>query len=330
MDIVTYALAKKYANLATLGLTNVNVEDNTIKFTLSATGEEISMTFDKPKDGLGIKEININENGELIITYTDNTTSNVGQLPTITSTMKFPIYTCIGSTDEETMSQIETAIQEISENWTKDYAALVIYPSFNYDYSGTIMEIMLLVDNGSGSMDNMIGFDSVSLYGNILQRIDWVDFIFKYNGGSFSNGINGSTELYVFENKATDFKVTLKLPDSVTIDNSEAHSFGCIINQNSTDSLDFDINSYININQNIIDLGYLIIEGHMDEGRFANISLRISDSNGEILEEKHFYYKMSSNNCFKNLYFYQIGFTSNYSYIIPYSGCRRVTLGGVM
>lgn len=95
MDIVTYAVAKKYVNETVVGGGALKGKNCTIqnitpitggnrvtfKWTLD-DGTELTNTLDVMNgiDGLGIKSVAINEQQHLIITYNDDTTQDAGEI----------------------------------------------------------------------------------------------------------------------------------------------------------------------------------------------------------------------------------------------------------
>lgn len=81
MDIITLALAKKYANKVAAGFSSVSVEDNKIIFTLN-DGKTAEMTVPAPKDGVSITDVEIDKNNDLICTLSNGEIINAGNLPT--------------------------------------------------------------------------------------------------------------------------------------------------------------------------------------------------------------------------------------------------------
>lgn len=79
MDIVAYALAKKFALKVSAGYSSVSVDEatSTINFTLN-DGQKVSLKIPTPN---GIKDIQINANRHIIITLTDDSTIDAGVLP---------------------------------------------------------------------------------------------------------------------------------------------------------------------------------------------------------------------------------------------------------
>ena len=96
MDILTYALAKKYVDKTIEGsgalkgknciITDISPITGgnrvTFQWTLdNGTVETDTMDVMDGEDGLGIKSVDINSSNHLIITYDDNTTEDAGELP---------------------------------------------------------------------------------------------------------------------------------------------------------------------------------------------------------------------------------------------------------
>ena len=79
MDLFTLALAKgfakSYADKLLCGITSVRIEDTTIYFTITETGEEVSVSLPVPKDGVSIVAVDIDDNNYLVCTFSDGTTS---------------------------------------------------------------------------------------------------------------------------------------------------------------------------------------------------------------------------------------------------------------
>lgn len=96
MDILTYALAKKYVDKTIEGggsvkgkncvITDISPITGgnrvTFQWTLdNGTVDTETMDVMDGEDGLGIKSVNINASNHLIITYDDDTTEDAGELP---------------------------------------------------------------------------------------------------------------------------------------------------------------------------------------------------------------------------------------------------------
>lgn len=80
MDIVTLTLAKKYANKLMGGYTKVEVDGMSIIFTL-IDGKKVTLTVPKPKDGVSIVDISVNEEKHLICTLSDGSKVDAGEVP---------------------------------------------------------------------------------------------------------------------------------------------------------------------------------------------------------------------------------------------------------
>ena len=80
MDIVTYALSKKLVNGIQSGLASATVDNDNCSITFNWTnGTSSTMTFPKPDDGVSITNAEI-VNDELILTFSDSTTINAGNV----------------------------------------------------------------------------------------------------------------------------------------------------------------------------------------------------------------------------------------------------------
>lgn len=109
MDIITLALAKKYANKVAAGFSSVSVEDNKIIFTLN-DGKTAEMTVPTPadgKDGISITNVEIDDENNLLCTLSNGETINAGKLP-------------IGSSDNGSLEQIQSDYNQNDET-ANDY-----------------------------------------------------------------------------------------------------------------------------------------------------------------------------------------------------------------
>ena len=85
MDIITLALAKKYANKVAAGFSSVSVEDNKIIFTLN-DGKTAEMTVPTPEngsDGISVIDLSIDADGSLLCHMSDGSIIDAGKVPTI-------------------------------------------------------------------------------------------------------------------------------------------------------------------------------------------------------------------------------------------------------
>ena len=107
MDIVSYALSKKIAASAVSGIANLQVQDNTLIITTN-DGQILNMTFPIPQDGTSITDIEVNDQGHLICTMSDNNTIDAGLIPTVEG--KTPIKGVDYMTEED-IEEIAAAAQ---------------------------------------------------------------------------------------------------------------------------------------------------------------------------------------------------------------------------
>lgn len=107
MDIVSYALSKKIAASAVSGIANLQVQDNTLIITTN-DGQILNMTFPLPKNGTSITDIEINDQGHLICTMSDNNIIDAGLVPTVEG--KTPIKGVDYMTEED-IEEIAAAAQ---------------------------------------------------------------------------------------------------------------------------------------------------------------------------------------------------------------------------
>jgi len=80
MDIITLALAKKFATKVAAGFSSVEVDGMDIIFTLN-DGSQVTLTVPEPKDGVSVTDLDIDNNKNLICTLSDGSTVNAGELP---------------------------------------------------------------------------------------------------------------------------------------------------------------------------------------------------------------------------------------------------------
>ena len=80
MDVVLYSLLKKRINGLASGVSNVSVDGSNLNFEF-LDGSSATMTFPTPKDGVSIVNTEINEEGHLIITLSDNNSIDAGFVP---------------------------------------------------------------------------------------------------------------------------------------------------------------------------------------------------------------------------------------------------------
>lgn len=82
MDVTTYALLKKKMKSITSGISKIEIQGNTLIFTLN-NGQIEKINVPVPKDGLSITGVNINNNNHLICTYSNGDTEDAGLIHTI-------------------------------------------------------------------------------------------------------------------------------------------------------------------------------------------------------------------------------------------------------
>ena len=80
MDIITLALAKKFAAQVSAGYSNVEVDGMNIIFTLN-DGSQVTLIVPEPADGVSVVDMNIDDDGSLICTMSDGTTIDAGGVP---------------------------------------------------------------------------------------------------------------------------------------------------------------------------------------------------------------------------------------------------------
>ena len=79
MDIVTLALAKKFAAKVASGFSHVEVDGLNIIFTLN-DGSQVTLTVPEPVSDISITDMNIDNDGNLICTMSNGKTLNAGRI----------------------------------------------------------------------------------------------------------------------------------------------------------------------------------------------------------------------------------------------------------
>lgn len=81
MDLITYALAKSYANKVAAGFSSVRVEGTSVIFTLNDGVTEATVTVPTPADGVSITGVEIDNHNHLVCTLSDHSTVDAGEVP---------------------------------------------------------------------------------------------------------------------------------------------------------------------------------------------------------------------------------------------------------
>ena len=81
LNILTLNSSKNYTDLASLGLTNVTVDDTekSITFTLTADGSQHTIHFEQPSDGMSVIGVNDKGDGAFTLSFSDGTESEAIQ-----------------------------------------------------------------------------------------------------------------------------------------------------------------------------------------------------------------------------------------------------------
>jgi hypothetical protein len=79
MDILTLALCKKIAAGAVSGISNLEIDNTTLKITTN-DGQTLDMVFPTPEDGTSITDIKIDENNHLLCTMSNGLVIDAGEL----------------------------------------------------------------------------------------------------------------------------------------------------------------------------------------------------------------------------------------------------------
>ena len=81
MDVISYAMAKKYSNMVALGLASATVDDvnKSITFTLASDGSQHTIHFNQPsdgQDGISVTGISDKGNGKFTLLFSDGSESD--------------------------------------------------------------------------------------------------------------------------------------------------------------------------------------------------------------------------------------------------------------
>ena len=109
MDIITLALAKKFATKVAAGFSNVEVDGLDIIFTLN-DGSQVTLTVPEPADGVSVVDMNIDDDGSLICTMSDGTTIDAGGVPFIKPEKGVDYWT------EEDKAEINEYVDDVTSN----------------------------------------------------------------------------------------------------------------------------------------------------------------------------------------------------------------------
>ena len=109
MDIITLALAKKFATKVAAGFSSVEVDGLDIIFTLN-DGSQVTLTVPEPADGVSVVDMNIDDDGSLICTMSDGTTIDAGGVPFVKPEKGVDYWT------EEDKQEIKTYVDDVTSN----------------------------------------------------------------------------------------------------------------------------------------------------------------------------------------------------------------------
>ena len=109
MDIITLALAKKFATKVAAGFSSVEVDGMDIIFTLN-DGSQVTLTVPEPEDGVSVTDLDIDNNNNLICTLSDGSTVNAGELPMAIPEKGVDYWT------EEDKQEIKTYVDDVTSN----------------------------------------------------------------------------------------------------------------------------------------------------------------------------------------------------------------------
>lgn len=83
MNIIDLSQAKNYTNQFALGISDVVVEGTTITFTIVSTGETATVIFPTPADGVSITSVKLQNDNEVVVTFSDGSISSAGKIQTL-------------------------------------------------------------------------------------------------------------------------------------------------------------------------------------------------------------------------------------------------------
>lgn len=122
MDIVTYALCKKLAAGAVSGISNLEVQDNTLIITQN-NGSQVTMDFPVPEDGVSIENIELDTDGSLLCYLSNGEIIDAGTVPAVKGD---PGHTPVKGVDYFTEAEIEELKAEVKQEVIDDNFSLEI------------------------------------------------------------------------------------------------------------------------------------------------------------------------------------------------------------
>ena len=117
MDVISYAMAKKYTNMVALGLASATVDDvnKSITFTLAADGSQHTIHFNQPSDGQdGVSITGVSDKGNGVFTLLLSDGSETSAVQTIKGNPGTDGYTPVKGTDywtDDDVSEIQLYCQ---------------------------------------------------------------------------------------------------------------------------------------------------------------------------------------------------------------------------
>lgn len=122
MDIITYALCKKLVNGAMSGITDIQIEGTTMIIT-DANGQQHTMVFPTPQDGVSIIDVEVDMDNNLICHLSDGSEVNAGPVPAMKGE---PGETPVKGVDYFTEAEVEQIKEEIKAEVEKSYELQII------------------------------------------------------------------------------------------------------------------------------------------------------------------------------------------------------------
>ena len=232
MDILSYALGKRYTNEVALGIGAMRVEGSTVYFTIISTGEEVSVTLPTPKDGedgLSIQGVTINTNHEIVCTLSDGTTVTSNPLSITEGKLTSPIKSDVaqGSVTKGKQYPVGTPL----ENIVRDMLTEQIPPTITLSH----LPAEVLYDKVNSIIDELTTTVIATKKTNNISKIEYYfDNVLKH---TINSGVsNGGSFVYKYPSPISD-TITIKI---VATDDKN-------LTANVTKQLKFVGNSYYGI-----------------------------------------------------------------------------------
>ena len=110
IDILTLSKAKKYTDLAQLGLVSIEVDGTNIILT-KEDGSKAVVVVPTPNDGISIENVKV-ENNQIVCTMSDGTIINAGEIKVDSSSLELDNYYTKKDSDELYLSKTDFATSD--------------------------------------------------------------------------------------------------------------------------------------------------------------------------------------------------------------------------